>query len=377
MGYSLAQVNDRNGLIAMCVIFSITSTTAVVLRFYARKVKGLRIQADDWLIAVSLAFVLGLNAMFLTGCVKRVITGHSPVVDGWPVSTETEHMAEKYKYGFQTTEKVAFGLIKLSILFLWRRIFGHVRTFNIISWIMIGVIIAWSTAFFFATVFQCGLDWSLNWAPITVFLTQCSNTPDMLTVFTVTDITTDLLIIAMPIPMIWSLQMSVRRKLAISAMFLVGFFAIGAGIARMVAYLVTSYDKESNPDFIQNFTIVLLWSLVELNVAMICACLPTLLPVVAKMLRSLRSFESSKRLLSFSWFRTQRNQRRLDSDSLSTSSFKMLSEKPFGAQAKRFEPSFETTISTVPQNIHFEMQPQRDHEILVQSNISHHDGTMV
>ena len=54
MGYSLAQVNDRNGLIAMCVIFSITSTTAVVLRFYARKVKGLRIQADDWLIAVSL-----------------------------------------------------------------------------------------------------------------------------------------------------------------------------------------------------------------------------------------------------------------------------------------------------------------------------------
>ncbi len=54
MGYSFAPVNDRNGLIAMCVIFSITSTTAVALRFYSRKLKNLRFQADDWLIAASL-----------------------------------------------------------------------------------------------------------------------------------------------------------------------------------------------------------------------------------------------------------------------------------------------------------------------------------
>ena len=54
MGYSFAPVNDRNGLVAMCVIFSITSTTSVALRFYSRKIKGLRFQADDWLIAASL-----------------------------------------------------------------------------------------------------------------------------------------------------------------------------------------------------------------------------------------------------------------------------------------------------------------------------------
>lgn len=54
MSYTFAPVNDRDGLIAMCVIFSITSTAAVALRFYARKFKGLRFQADDWLIAASL-----------------------------------------------------------------------------------------------------------------------------------------------------------------------------------------------------------------------------------------------------------------------------------------------------------------------------------
>lgn len=54
MSYHIAPVNDRNGLIAMCVIFSIFSTAAVVLRFYARKLKDLRFQVDDWLSAVSL-----------------------------------------------------------------------------------------------------------------------------------------------------------------------------------------------------------------------------------------------------------------------------------------------------------------------------------
>ena len=120
-------------------------------------------------------------------------------------------LLSQYKYGFQTTEKIAFGLIKLSILFLWRRIFGHVRAFNRASWVMIVIVSAWSLTFFFATVFQCGVKWSLNWAPITIFLTQCSNTLNMLTVFTATDIITDLLIIAMPIPMVNARRASERR----------------------------------------------------------------------------------------------------------------------------------------------------------------------
>ena len=57
MGYTFAPVNDRNGLIAMCVIFSILVTAAVTLRFCSRRYKGLQFQADDWLIAASLVSV--------------------------------------------------------------------------------------------------------------------------------------------------------------------------------------------------------------------------------------------------------------------------------------------------------------------------------
>ena len=39
--------------------------------------------------------LMSRDLMNLQGCVQRVITGHSPVVDDWPVSNDTEHMAEK------------------------------------------------------------------------------------------------------------------------------------------------------------------------------------------------------------------------------------------------------------------------------------------
>ncbi len=53
-------------------------------------------------------------------------------------------------------------------------------------------------------------------------------------------------------------------------------------------------------------------------------------------------------------------------------------KKHFGAQPKHFGPSMETTISAVPRHsVDLEMQPQTDHEILVRSNISHIDSTVV
>lgn len=43
---------------------------------------------------------------------------------------------------------------------------------------------------------------------------------------------------------------------------------------------MTSYDKRDNPDFIADFTLFILWSEIEANVAMIVCCLPTLAPVL-------------------------------------------------------------------------------------------------
>lgn len=170
--------------------------------------------------------MLALNGIFLGGTIQGAITGHSPVVDDWPVTTELEHLAQKYKYAFQTTEKIAFGLIKLSLLFLWKRIFSRARLFVIFCWVMIGVISAWCIAFFFSTLFQCGTQWDWNWAPIGFFLTECADTLDMLTAFTATDLFTDFIIMFMPVPLIWKLRMPMRKKLGVTSIFMVGLLSV-------------------------------------------------------------------------------------------------------------------------------------------------------
>ncbi|KAI1504896.1 hypothetical protein F5X99DRAFT_330466 [Biscogniauxia marginata] len=284
MAYSarLELVDDREGLIVMASIFCLLNTLSVVFRFYARRLTRAGLGADDWLALVGLIFVLALNGIFIGGTVQGAITGHSPVVDNWPVTTELEHLAQKYKYAFQTTEKIAFGLIKLSLVFLWKRIFGQSKSFVIFCWAMVGILTLWSVAFFFATVFQCGTRWTWNWAPIGIFLTQCVDTLSMLTVFTATDLLTDFIIILMPVPLIWRLHMPTKKKVGVTSIFMVGLFTIGAGIARMYIYLVTSYDKVTNPDFIGDFTLFILWSDVEANVAILVCSMPTMGPVVGK-----------------------------------------------------------------------------------------------
>ncbi|KAI1079501.1 hypothetical protein F5B20DRAFT_166674 [Whalleya microplaca] len=301
MAYSarLQQANDRTGLIVMASLFCPLTILIVSARFYSRHLCRAGLGADDWLAFTGLVFVLALNGIFIAGTVQGAITGHSPVVNDWPVTTDLEHLAQKYKYAFQTTEKIAFGLIKLSFVFLWKRLFTRARPMVILCWVMVGVLTAWCLAFFFATVFQCGTRWTWNWAPIGIFLTQCANTLTLLTVFTATDLLTDFIIMFMPVPLIWKLHMPTKKKIGVTSIFMVGLFTIGTGIARMYIYLVTSYDKESNPDFIADFTLFILWSEIEANVAIIVCCMPTLGPVIGN-LRD-RSYPILHSLLSSQW----------------------------------------------------------------------------
>ncbi|KAI0165181.1 hypothetical protein GGR52DRAFT_585169 [Hypoxylon sp. FL1284] len=262
-------VNDRTGLMVMTICFIPLTVVAVVLRFYARHLTKAGSGPDDWLSVAALFFTLALNGIFLGGTIEGAITGHSPVKDNWPVTIPLEITAQKFKYPFQVVEKLVFGLIKLSLLFLWKRLFGSSKRFRIACWVLIAFTIAWTVGFLLTTIFQCGSRWNLNWAPIATFLSQCIESLDVLTVFSATDIVTDLVIMGMPVPIIWSLQLQTRKKFGLTAVFLVGLFTLGAGVARLYMYLITSYYKEDNLDFIADFTLCLLWSDIEANVAMI------------------------------------------------------------------------------------------------------------
>lgn len=94
----------------------------------------------------------------------------------------------------------AFGTAKLSVLFFYRRIF--VSSSDVFGWLslgMVGVVVIWTLGFFFAILFRCGTQFWALWAPLKFLLANCYGSTPMFQAFCISDVITDVLILAMPI----------------------------------------------------------------------------------------------------------------------------------------------------------------------------------
>lgn len=87
----------------------------------------------------------------------------------------------------------------------------------------------------------------------------------------------------MPISQLVGLQMNLQKKLNLLAMFSVGAFATVTSIVRL-KFLV-SFDNSTDPTW--DHVVPTVWSLIEINIAMICACLPALRALLSRSLPSL------------------------------------------------------------------------------------------
>jgi hypothetical protein len=116
------------------------------------------------------------------------------------------------------------GCSKLSFLFFYHRIFAVDRK-SAISWflrILMVVMALWSVAFCFGTVFECGTNFGIIWGPTLTMIQKCVDTMLMIYAFCISDFITDAIIILIPVPLIWKLNLSRAKKLATSAIFLLG-----------------------------------------------------------------------------------------------------------------------------------------------------------
>lgn len=94
------------------------------------------------------------------------------------------------------------GLLKLSVCFLYRRIFrGH--KFKVVIRTSIGAVILWIVTFTVAYAAACGSHWKARWSSVLVNKQQCKiNTSELLLAYSITDVVVDLLILVIPIPLV-------------------------------------------------------------------------------------------------------------------------------------------------------------------------------
>ncbi|CAI4212256.1 unnamed protein product [Parascedosporium putredinis] len=187
---------------------------------------------------------------------------------------------------------IAFGL-SFTINFGARKGLGLLR---LASWVTLAIVNIAGTVLTFMNIFQCqpiSSAWS-TWE-------DGSKCIPLLTEFicaSPVNIVTDLAILALPIPVLTGMNLPPRQKTILVLTFGLGVFVTIVDVVR-IYYLQqaiwsapTSLSDDPNSKFGQeefafNASLSLMWSAVEVNVGMTCACIPTLKPLISKILPSM------------------------------------------------------------------------------------------
>ena len=195
-----------------------------------------------------------------------------------PIFTQRSVVLLQTIYASQLTQTITFGTTKLAVLLLYQRIFTG-EFFRKAVWVGYALVFCWTVGYFFAMLLQC---WpiSTNWTGPGGNPNLCVNTVDLLVSHAWSDTLLDFAILAMPLPCIWGLQMKIRHKIGVSAIFLLGLLTVGAGIARIVVFENVDKATQSGAmDVTWILTPTLYWPMIESSLGIVGACLPLLRPL--------------------------------------------------------------------------------------------------
>ncbi|KAL8863808.1 MAG: hypothetical protein Q9174_007542, partial [Haloplaca sp. 1 TL-2023] len=112
----------------------------------------------------------------------------------------------------------SLALAKISILFLYRRIFPG-REFHAVLWSVGAFVLAFTLATIFIISFQCR-PISGSWNPY--IDAKCIDTNAAILSIAVMTIATDVVILGLPVPLVWKLQLPQAQKVQLTGVFLLG-----------------------------------------------------------------------------------------------------------------------------------------------------------
>ncbi|KAJ8114955.1 hypothetical protein OPT61_g3276 [Boeremia exigua] len=260
------------------VAFTVIALTSVLLRVYTRWFIVRAPGVEDHLIvgavlcSVSLTVCVAYQAKWGMG--KHSIT----------LSPEDNVKVAKSFWASLIVYYLSLGLTKISILLQYYRVFPT-RKFRVSCWCAFALVVCYTIWTVFGSIFAC--------VPVHAFWTKepahCIDQFAMWFTNAAINITTDFIIIILPMPVIRRLQLGKRQKSALIGIFAVGGFVCIVSILRLQSLVAISNSDDQSYDNPAAAT----WSSVETNVGIICSCLPLLRPLMTKWLPGI--FSSHRR----------------------------------------------------------------------------------
>ncbi|KAG9188993.1 hypothetical protein G6011_05861 [Alternaria panax] len=247
------------------VVFFVLATVAISGRYAAHIIVG-RMQ---WLNDGNMGVVLVLNSVLFATTYKMAFDGLGQ--DMWKVPFE---QITTMLHFFWISEIVYFnlvGFIKIAFLLFFLQIFPQKR-FRATIWGFVILNIASVIAFSFAIAFICS-PVSFMWKRLDgKHEGHCGNNNALVFSHAGFSIILDLVTLALPVAQIWKLQLKTKKKIGVLSMFSVGAFVTVVSILRLRSLVSFARTKNLTWDYLE----AALWSIIEVNVGIICACMPSI-----------------------------------------------------------------------------------------------------
>ena len=121
---------------------------------------------------------------------------------------------------YQILYCICISLIKISILLFYYRLFGVRKQFKITVFVVLAAVCAWCVAIVLVDLFQC-VPVKAAWIRPYPH-SKCMDNNASLLGTAITNVVLDFTILVLPLAPIWSLALTMRQKMTLSAIFLLG-----------------------------------------------------------------------------------------------------------------------------------------------------------
>ncbi|KAH6701291.1 hypothetical protein BKA61DRAFT_204051 [Leptodontidium sp. MPI-SDFR-AT-0119] len=257
-------------LVIVIAIFLPFASLVVALRIYTRRVIVNAIAYDDyaiilgWLLSIALSITRIVNLHYGLGVHMwdLPITTFGPAF--WIIT-----LIEGTFYG------LSFMFVKMSLLLLYLRL-SQYPTFRIMVYMVMVTTVMYSLLGSFQFLFNCR-PIAKNW-DITITYGSCIEMSKIFAVHGGLNIATDIAMLILPVIMVRKLQLPRREKVALAGLFMTGTLVCIVSIIRLKKVLFFI----STADITWFASDVMIWTTIEVNVGIICACLPSFKPFLRR-----------------------------------------------------------------------------------------------
>ncbi|KAJ8113594.1 hypothetical protein OPT61_g4317 [Boeremia exigua] len=274
-----APVRNRGGeLKVINIVLAVLSNLSILARVVGKITRlnpSYGFGADD--VCVMVTTYVGMSNAII---IDRGTIPSGLGQDVWTLDFKAITDFVRWFYIMEVLYFVELTFLKLSLLFFYKRIFPGAQVQKLL-WGTIAFNIAFGLAFTFAGIFQC--------QPISHYWTywdgvdnggKCFDINALAWANAAISIAVDVWMLVIPLLQVRKLNMARKKKIAVSLMFMVGTFVTVVSVLRL--HSLVAFAKSSNPTWDQ--WDVAHWSIVEINVGIICACMPTFRSLLANIL---------------------------------------------------------------------------------------------